>query len=274
MRKSLALVIGVVSIAATLHAQTPPAFEVASIRPNTSGNAQGQGLAGPRPGGRFIAVGATLRGLVSGAWDGLQVVGGPDWIDRSRFDIDARAGGDVPPDDMRQMLRSLLADRFSLVVHTEAREVPVFVLATARGDRRLGPNIRESDAACAKEARSFTPSGRGGPAPACGDFRMGARSLVARGMFMPAFAELMGGRTGRPVIDGTGLDAAYDLELEWSSDLGLQQAPPGAAGAAELTPEGLSLFTALQEQLGLRLQAARGPVDVVVIDRAEMPTEN
>jgi uncharacterized protein (TIGR03435 family) len=101
---------------------------------------------------------------------------------------------------------------------------------------------------------------------------MSARSLIARGMFMPAFAQVMRERVGRPVIDRTGLDAAYDLELEWSSDLGLQQAPRGAAGASELTPEGLSLFTALQEQLGLRLQSDRGPVDVLVIDSAEPPT--
>ena len=103
---------------------------------------------------------------------------------------------------------------------------------------------------------------------------MGARSLIARGMFMPAFAQVLRGRAGRPVVDRTGLDGAYDLELEWSSDLGLQQAPPGAAGASELTPDGLSLFTALQEQLGLRLQADRGPVDLVVIDFAEQPTSN
>ena len=103
---------------------------------------------------------------------------------------------------------------------------------------------------------------------------MGARSLTARGMFMPMFAQMMRSRVGRPVVDRTGMDAAYDLELEWSSDLGLQQAPAGSAGASELTPEGLSLFTALQEQLGLRLQADRGPVDVVVIDSAEQPTPN
>lgn len=254
-------------------AQTAPTFEVASIRPNTSGNAQGQGLAGPQPGGRFVAVGATLRGLVSGAYDGMQIVAGPTWIDSSRFDINARASGEVPADDMRRMLRSLLADRFKLVVHTETRELPVYVLSTARSDRKLGPNLRESDATCTKEARSFIPVGRGGP-PACGDFRMGARSLIARGMFMPAFAQVLRGRTGRPVLDRTGLDGAYDLDLEWSSDLGLEQSPPGAAGASELTPDGLSLFTALQEQLGLRLQADRGPVDVLVVDSAEPPAPN
>ncbi len=253
-----------------LGAQTPPAFEVASIRPNTSGNAQGQGLAGPQPGGRFVAMGATLKRLVAAAYDDLQIVGGPSWIDSSRFDMNARAAGDVSPNDMRRMLRSLLADRFKLVVHTETRERPIYVLSTARTDRNLGPKLRESDAACAREARTFVPGPPGGP-PACGDFRMGARSLTARGMSMPMFAQVMRSRVGRPVVDRTGLAAAYDLDLEWTSDLGLQQAPAGSAGASELTPEGLSLFTALQEQLGLRLQSDRGLVDVVVIDSAEQP---
>lgn len=256
-----------------LSAQTPPAFEVASIRRTTTGNQQGVGLAAPQPGGRFVAIGATLRLLVSGAYDGMQIIGGPAWIDSDRFDINARASSEVPPNDMRLMLRSLLADRFELVAHTEARDQPIYVLSVARSDRRLGPKLRESDAACAKEARNFVPGGPGGP-PACGDFRMGARSLTARGMFMPMFAQVMRGRVGRTVVDRSALDGAYDFELEWSSDLGLQPAPPGAAGATELTPEGLSLFTALQEQLGLRLQPDRGPVTVVVIDSAEPPTAN
>jgi len=272
--RSAALLVMCAAVASThaLSAQAPPTFEVASIRRNTTPNQQGAGLAGPRPGGRFIANGVTLRRLVAGAYD-WQIVGGPPWLDDDRFDIDARASAEVPPNEMRMMLRSLLADRFKLVVHTESREQPIYVLSAARSDRRLGPKLQESDAACAREARNFVPSVPGGP-PACGDFRMSARSLVARGMVMPTFAQLMRERVGRQVIDRTGLAGTYDLELKWSSDLGLQQSPAGAAGASELTPDGLSLFTALQEQLGLRLQPDRGPVDVVVIDSAEPPTPN
>ena len=91
-------------------------------------------------------------------------------------------------------------------------------------------------------------------------------------MTLPRLAQVLSGSVGRPVLDRTGLNSAYDLELEWSSDLGLRQAPPGSAGTSELTPDGLSLFTAMQEQLGLRLQPTRGPVEVIVIDRAEAPT--
>jgi uncharacterized protein (TIGR03435 family) len=255
-----------------LQAQGIQAFEVASIRRNLTGAQRGGGLAGPQPGGRFIAVGATLSRLVSGAFDDLQVVGGPAWIDSDRFDVNARAAAEPSMPEMRLMRRALLVDRFKLVAHTDVREMPVYALTTTREDRRLGPKLRESDAACAEEARTSLQRSAPGPVPGCGDFRLSARSLTARGMTMTGLARLLGGRAGRPVLDRTGLQGAYDLEVEWSSDLGLAQAPPGSAGAGELTPEGLSLFTALQEQLGLRLQATRGPVNVVVVDHAEAPT--
>jgi uncharacterized protein (TIGR03435 family) len=260
-------------LVAPVHAQTQQAFEVASIRRNLTSNQQGGGLAGPQPGGRFIAIGVTLRRLVAGAYDDAQVDGGPAWIDTDRFDVNARADGERSPAEIRHMVRPLLAERFKLIVHSETREMPVYVLTAARTDRKLGPTLRESDATCAEEARNFFPAAPAFP-PACGDFRASARTLTARGMTMPGLARLLSGRVGRPVLDRTGLEQAYDLEIEWSSDLGLQQAPPGSAGASELTPDGVSLFTALQEQLGLRLQATRGPVDVIVIDRVEPPTPN
>jgi uncharacterized protein (TIGR03435 family) len=267
---ALGLIGSALLIGAGVQAQTAASFEVASIRRNLAANQQGRGLAAPQPGGRFIAIGATLRHLVNGAY-GLEVIGGPEWVDTDRFDVNARTEGDRPTVEMQHMLRSLLSDRFRLVVHTETREVPVYALAIARKDRKLGPQLRASDAKCAQDARNFIPSAPGSP-PACGDFRLGARALTARGMTMARLAQVLSGSVGRPVLDRTGLDSAYDLELEWSSDLGLRQAPAGSAGAAELTPDGLSLFTAMQEQLGLRLQPTRGPVDVIVIDRAEPPT--
>jgi uncharacterized protein (TIGR03435 family) len=275
MRTAAIGVIGAALLAPPgVQAQTPQTFEVASIRRNLTGNQQGGGLAAPQPGGRFMAIGATLRRLVADAYDDAQILGGPTWLDTDRFDVNARAGGEPSPAEIRRMLRPLLADRFKLVVHTEAREMPVYVLTAARTDRKPGPTLRESDAKCSGEARNFFPGGAPGSPPACGDFRLGARALTARGMTMTGLARLLSGRAGRPVLDRTGLDSAYDLEIEWSSDLGLLQPPPGSAGSGELTPDGVSLFTALQEQLGLRLQATRGPVDVIVIDRAEPPSPN
>jgi uncharacterized protein (TIGR03435 family) len=210
----IVLICSVLSVRAALDAQSPT-FEVASIRPNVSGSPQGQGLAGPQPGGRFIAIAVTLRRLVAGAYDDLQVVGGPAWIDSDRFDINARAEGDRPPSEIVRMVRSLLTDRFKLVLHTDTREMPVYVLTTARRDRRLGPKLRESDAKCAQDARNFIPQLAPGPPP-CGDFRLGARLLTARGMTMARLAQLLRGRVGRPVADRTELAAMYDLELEWS----------------------------------------------------------
>jgi uncharacterized protein (TIGR03435 family) len=261
-------------VSAQAAADNQETFEVASIRRNVSGTQQGGGLAAPQPGGRFIALGATLRRLVADAYSDRElfdVIGGPPWAGTDRFDINARAEGERSPAGIRRMLRTLLADRFKLVVHSETREMPVYTLTLARADRRLGSKLRPSDPKCAEEARNFFPGAMGFPPP-CGDFRLGARALTARGVSMDALARLLGGRAGRPGLDRTGLDGVYDLDLEWSSDLGLQQAPRGSAGAGELSPDGLSLFTALQEQLGLKLEPARSPVAVLVIDSAEPPT--
>jgi uncharacterized protein (TIGR03435 family) len=258
---------------ATLSAQAgTPRFDVASIKRNVTGNQQGSGLTAPQPGGRYIAMGATLRRLVQDAYD-VQVVGGPAWVDSDRFDVNARAEGEPPPAEIRRMLRPLLADRFKLATHVEPREMAVYTLLLARADRKTGEKLQQSDARCAAEARAYFP-GAGGSPPPCGDFRLGARQLVARGMTMSGLARVLAGRVGRPVIDKTALDEVFDLELEWSTDLGLRQAPPDSAGAGELRPDGVSLFTALQEQLGLRLESGRAPIDVLVIDRAEPPTEN
>jgi uncharacterized protein (TIGR03435 family) len=271
-RLSLPLSIAAALAAAVIvAAQAPATFEVASIRRNAEAQ---RGLAGPQPGGRFIGLGVTLHRLVSDAYDGLEVEGGPPWATKDRFDVNARAEGNPTAAQLRRMLRQLLADRFALVVRTQKREMPVYTLTNARPGGLLGPKLQRSDAKCAAEAVDFFPGTSPGFPPPCGDYRLGARALTARGMTMGGLARLLAGLAGRPGLDHTGLDGFYDLELEWSSDLGLRQAPPDAAGAGELKADGLSIFTALQEQLGLKLEPRRGPVDVVVIERAEPPTEN
>jgi uncharacterized protein (TIGR03435 family) len=250
-------------------------FDVVSIRRNVTGKQQGSGLAAPQPGGRFVGLGVTLQRLVGEAYEGeaQEVLGAPPWAGRDRFDVNARAEGNPTVAQIRRMLRPMLADRFKLVVHTETREMPVYTLTRARADR-LGPKLQRSDAKCSEEAENFFPGTSPGFPPPCGDFRLGARSLVARGVTMQALARLLAGRADRPGLNRTGLDGFYDLELEWSSDLGLRQMPPDSAGVGELKVDGLSLFTALQDQLGLKLEAGRGPVNVIVIDRAEPPSEN
>jgi uncharacterized protein (TIGR03435 family) len=268
----LSIVVGALAGAVIAGAQTPETFDVVSIRRNPRAE---RGLAGPQPGGRFIGIGVTLSRLVAEAYsDGFDVSGGPPWATKDRFDVNARADGNPNGLQIRRMLLPMLADRFKLVVHTETREMPVFTLTLARADGRLGPKLQRSDAKCADEASNFFPGTTPGFPPPCGDYRLGARALTARGMTMSALARLLAGRAGRPGLDRTGLDGFYDLELEWSSDLGLRPMPPDAAGAGELKADGLSLFTALQDQLGLKLESGRGPVPVIVIDSAEPPTEN
>lgn len=259
---------------ASLHAQTPRVFEVVSIKRNVSGQASGAGLAGPQPGGRYVAVGVTLQRLIGDAYtsqDVVDVIGGPRWIGEDRFDVNARTADDAGPAEILEMLRPMLADRFKLAMHTESREMDVFALTVARADRRLGPNLTPSDAKCAAEARVYFPK-MGFPVP-CGDFRMGAREVTARGVSMAMLGRMLSGRAGRKVLDRTGLEGAFDLEMKWTSEGGLLPGPPDRAGANDpVTTDGVSLFTALREQLGLRLEATRGSVDVLVVDRAEPPT--
>src|SRR5688500_475777 len=265
-------VVAVVGLAIGADAQTAAQrFDVASIRRNVAATQQGRGgLSAPQPGGRYVAIGVTLRRLVGDVYD-LDVLGGPAWVDSDRFDVNARAEGAPTPAQIQAMLRPLLAERFKLAVHTEAREMPVYTLSLARPDRKVGEKLRPSDPKCAAEAQNYFPGTPGFPPP-CGDFRLGGRSFVSRGMTMDRLAGLLKTVSGRPVVNATRLDGAFDIELEWSSDLGLAQLPRDSAGAGELRPDGVSLFTALQEQLGLRLDPGRAPVAVLVIDSAEPPT--
>ncbi len=266
-RRIIFLFVGLSLLAPAAGAQAP-AFEVASVKPNKSGDIQS--LVYPQPGGRFTATNVTLRALIIGAYQlqNSQLSGGPDWLDKDRFDIAAKADGDPSPDQFFAMLQTLLSDRFKVALHHEARVVPVYALLLARSDRRRGPRLRPSEAKCGAAALNYFPVVPDPSAPPpCGDFRMGPRGLVARGMTMPRLASLLAPRVGRVVVDATALTDAFDIELEWAPDQ-LQDA------INPQTNVGPSLFTALQEQLGLKLESTRGPVDVLVVDRAERPTED
>ena len=196
-----------------------PAFEVASVKPNKSGDVQA--LMYPQPGGHFTATNVTLRALIIGAHDlqDSQLSGGPDWLDRDRFDIVAKAEGDPSPNQFIAMLQTLLSDRFKVALHHEARVVPVYALLLARSDGRRGPRLRPSDGKCGAAASNYFPVVPDPSAPPpCGDFRKGPRSLVARGMTMPRLASLLTRDVGRVVVDATALSEAFDIELDWSPD--------------------------------------------------------
>jgi bla regulator protein blaR1 len=282
--------------AAPLAAQeASPAFEVASVKPNKSGD--GRIMLGVQPGGRFNATGATLKMLIGMAYGAgqplanFQIIGGPDWIDGSRFDIVAKAPPDTvlgPGSALPLMIRALLADRFKLVVHTETREQPIYALVMARSDGRRGPDLTPAeDCSPRRGGRGAPPPGPPPPPPAplapgerpvCG-MRIGFGSLSGGGMPIANLANALSRlpAVNRVVQDRTGLTGAFNFDLKWTPD----QLPPLAAGGPPggpplpaIDPNGPSLFAAVQEQLGLKLESVRGPVEVVVIDRAEQPTED
>jgi uncharacterized protein (TIGR03435 family) len=261
-----------------------PAFEVVSIRENRSGEA-GQSMR-RQPGGRITTSNIPLRMLILSAY-GLQpqqLVGGPDWIDSARYDIIAQASGELPVSEpgtvgpLQLMMQRMLADRFQLAVHTERRELPIYALTLARSDRRLGPKIRTATTDCETlMAQMLKGAQGGGPppsepqrpdgGPACG-MRFDGRRLTAGGASMAALARMLVVPAGRLVEDRTGLAGGFDFDLEFTMD---GAAPPGAPAPDANAP---SIFTALEEQLGVKLEPTRAPVEVLVIDRVERPIGN
>jgi uncharacterized protein (TIGR03435 family) len=256
----------------------PLAFEVASIKPNNSGP-------GPlgievQPGGRFIASNVTLRRLVLDAYQlqTFQLSGGPSWLGSDHFDVVAKSGIDISdaftaerrpgPSTLQLMVRTLLADRFKLTAHTESRELPVYALAMARSDGRIGPKLVRSGADC---AASIVDRSGNRSSPCSINFAPGR--LVAGTVTVYQFANGLAGFLGRAVLDHTGLSGTFDLDLTWAPDQ-VPQRPVGTSDPPAVDPNGPAIFTAVQEQLGLKLESTTGPVDVLVIDHVEHPTED
>ena len=224
----------------------------------------------------------------------FQIVGGPDWVSSDHFDVVAKAERDDLGDPFRAeqsgqpsrgqlMLRTLLADRFKLETHMENREMPIFALVVARGDGKLGPQLQKSSVDC--EALMAGRRGRGPtPPPAqagpgdrvqCG-IRVAPGNMSVGGASLTLFANSLSMFVGRIVVDRTGLAGSYEFNLTWTPDQ-MAIRPPGAPeppNAPPVDPNGASIFTALQEQLGLKLDSQKGPVSVLVIDRVAHPTEN
>jgi uncharacterized protein (TIGR03435 family) len=270
----LALMLGLVSHPAAQSAARPR-FEVASVKPSAA-DPVGLPRAVPPAPGRFTMLSVPLRLLVLRAYgdlfDDSQIIGGPDWQMSRRFDIQARAeDAAAGMDAMLPMLKTLLDERFQLKVHTETREMPIFALVVARDDRRLGANITPSTTDCSNPERvakmqASGPSDRGMP---CAIWPVPARAagsatLRANAASMAALAEFLRGATRRVVHDRTGLNGLYDWEMTYDRAIrGVTPAPS--------TSESPELTTALQEQLGLKLESTRGPVEVLVIDSAALP---
>jgi uncharacterized protein (TIGR03435 family) len=245
-------------------AQTPTrprfdAFEVATIRPADTG---GRWIR-MQSANRFAAHNHAVRTLIAAAYDlsPQAISGGPPWVDFDHWDILAKTPGEVRPnlDEQMSMLRHLLTERFQLVFHREPKELSIYTLTVAKGGPKLKESTTEPDA---------TPEG---PPPLIFVLSPSGARLPARYTTMAEFASvLQRSPLDRPVVDRTGLSGRYDFDLEFAPDESLW-------GGAVPRPENSDkpgFFRAIQEQLGLRLEAARGPVDALFIDHVEKPSEN
>jgi uncharacterized protein (TIGR03435 family) len=312
MKKTLVAALAAAAIIVVLNAQdTAPPF-VASVKKNAGGFGAQMRIAPGMISANGVPVRLLMRQAYGGLQD-FQLVGGPPWINSDRFDIEAKleGGGPLSPQVIQSVLRQILEERFALKVHRETRELPIYALVVARSDGRLGPNLKPSSPECATlmtsrgggpapgpdgrggviVSRGGPPSdGRGGPGraggpppldfdapPVCGQRGGGFGRMRAGGTTMEQFATMISGTAQRVVIDKTGLTGYYDIALTYTptgDQLPQGAPPPGAPAPPPIDPDGPSFFTAIQEQLGLKLDNQRGPVEVVVIDSIQQPTEN
>jgi bla regulator protein blaR1 len=271
-----------------------PTFDVASVKPTPPGTPTlGRGMPG-----RFTSQNMTARRMIRQAYDihDTQISGGPDWVTSDGFTIDATTGG-KPPDQMRFMMQTLLRDRFKLSFHTEKRDMPIYALVVQRSDGRLGPGLKRiPDDEC-------PPPGsprRGGPPAAppsgppaspldpnvsvpCGSIIFGPGRLVSHGVPIDTLSRALANLPAitafnRPVTNLTKLEGFYDFDFRWTNEFGRGGPPPAGAPSSSATAanpgDEPALFTALQEQLGLKLNPQRATLDVLVIDSIERPTEN
>lgn len=284
------VVAGLLAVKMVSARQVPPAnsqtapeggstFEVASVKINKAEGSSPSKISGTTP-GRFVASNTPLRFLILYAYRLLdhQLVGAPDWTSSLSFDITATyPPGSAPTDnDVRSMLQKLLAERFGLTAHADRRDLTSYTLVVAR-EGRLGPELRRSDVDCQQWIADKRPqTDAGGPSkvtpsgkrPAC--MMLATRRWLSGGTrTMAQLAATLQSMVGKPVVDRTGLPGAYDVDLQWSPD------DTGGASSGETSVnDGLSIFSAVQEQLGLKLVARRDQFDVLVVDRVERPTAN
>jgi uncharacterized protein (TIGR03435 family) len=277
-------------IAAVPSGQTPasPAFEVASVKPNKSG-ATIRRIS--MPADRFEATNVPLQTLIAVAYGepgppseslpSNQIMSGPSWINTEPFDIAAKADGGVPtgPGGSPQkllMLQRLLAERFRLTVHHEAKETPIYVLVLARSDGRLGPRLHRSDVDCNAPAvgsdANAAASTSAVAVSSCGVL-VGGGTMKVGGQTLSTVSKEFARLTHRVVVDRSGLTGAFDFDLQFNPE-GVGSVTLRSTGDGAPAGDAPSLFTALQEQLGLKLESTTGPVDVLVIDHVEHPTED
>ncbi len=228
-------------------------FDVASIKPNAAND--DRIMIRMMPGGRFVATGITVKELIAQAYNvrPFQVQGGPGWMDSERFDINAKGEGlpdRVPPDVLRPMLQALLQDRFGLKTREESKEMPGFALVVGKNGTKLKPVEGEAQR----------------------QMRMGRGQINAKGMPMAMLAQQLGQMLGRTVVDKTELKGGYDIELNFTPEPGAGHGGPDALAATDNS--GPTIYTALQEQLGLKLESQKTATKMLIIEKVDKPSEN
>jgi uncharacterized protein (TIGR03435 family) len=272
--------IAIVTLGPPLRAQEPGpvlsptlSFEVASVKVNKS---QTRTPMRWQPGGRFI-MGLPIQVILTSGYGVpmYRIVGAPEWVSRVFFDIDARADRQPTIDERRAYYRGLLEERFRLKAHVEQREMDVYALVRAHADGRLGPGLRRSTVDCdtvIAESRRRAEAGEPpqppapGARPVCGSVS-GGSALTGGAAELTGLVAMISAGLERPVIDRTGLTGRFDIDFR-STPMRVGAVPPPSIA------ERPSVFTAVQEQLGLKLERTEALIPVLVIDHIEMPTDN
>ena len=244
-----------------------PRFDAASVKPNRSPQA---GINNQFSPGRFAYVNTPLDVFIYNAYGvrSDRVVGMPDWARQDKFDITATHSPEYRAfsQQQNQMLQRLLEERFSLRTHRETREMPVYELVKARTDDQLGPQLRVATLDCSPAATANRSQ--------CG-LRISTGLIDGKSVDWRILVGQLPSEVGRAVIDKTGLQGPFELKLEWTPDPSVMRSADAAAAATTAAPtpgDRVTIFSALQEQLGLRLQPARAALEVLVIERLERPT--
>ena len=267
IRSLLRLIIASMTITSFAQTPTPPAFEVSTVKLSKSGNS---GSDTDFDNGRFIASNVLLKNIMQYEAYGIpepRILGGPKWLSSEHFDIQAKVDTVVAEQlrtlagPQRKLLsqalfQQLFADRFKLVTHRETRDLPVYALVVAKNGSLLHQSKESND----------------GPHTSVHNTLLTAQRVTMADLANTLTQEFSR-ELGRVVVDKTGLDGRYDLSLKWTPDT---SATPMDSGKQDATSSdsGPSIFTAFQEQLGLKLESSRGPVQVLIIDHIELPTEN
>jgi uncharacterized protein (TIGR03435 family) len=251
-----------------------PEFEVASIKLNKSND--GRMMIMPARGGRFTATNVPLQLLITIAYriKDFQLSGAPPWLNSERYDVEAKAEGDPGFDATLPMLQTLLEDRFQFKFHRETKELPVYALVVAKAGK-----LHQAGGECGPRPDSPPPPPEPGklPSPPCGGFFGFPGRLSGQKVGITELIDPLSRFTGRVVLYKTNLTGKYDINLDYTPDQAEFQSLLGGAPSMPLPPSdpnGPSLVTALQEQLGLKLESQKGPVEMIVIDHIERPSEN